>query len=236
MTLLDFFLAFGAVVTLGGAGLGWQLLHQNGRLLLRIEELERRLDENEIAEAHAEPNAGNALLGNDLSNRFRERSLARSKIRRDGLKAGEPAPDFRLPRLDGRGELSLDELRGDRVLLIFSDPHCGPCNALAPELEKFHRDRRGDIAVVMISRGDPADNRAKVKEYGLTFPILLQQQWEISRRYALFATPIAYIIDDAGMIAHDVARGADAIVDVMANLALTHRRIQGELSEQTGNT
>src|SRR5262245_2636170 len=30
---------------LGGCRLGWQLLHQNGRLLLRVEELEKRLNE-----------------------------------------------------------------------------------------------------------------------------------------------------------------------------------------------
>jgi hypothetical protein len=32
----------------------------------------------------------------------------------------------------------------------------------------------------MISKGEPKENRAKVKEHGLTFPIVFQQQWEIS--------------------------------------------------------
>ena len=68
----------------------------------------------------------------------------------------------------------------------------------------------------MISRGEPKENRAKVKEHGLTFPVVLQQQWEISRRYAMFATPIAYLIDEAGVIAHDVAVGTDAILELMA--------------------
>jgi hypothetical protein len=67
----------------------------------------------------------------------------------------------------------------------------------------------------MISRGEPKENRAKVKEHGLTFHIVLQQQWEISRRYAMFATPIAYLIDEAGVIAADVAVGADAIQELM---------------------
>ena len=64
------------------------------------------------------------------------------------------------------------------------------------ELEK----RRNDLEVVMISKGEPKENRAKVKEHGLTFLIILQQQWEISRRYARFATPIAYLIDEAGSL------------------------------------
>ena len=45
--------------------------------------------------------------GDGRAERFCNRSLARSKIKRDGLKAGTHAPDFRLPLLDGRGELSL---------------------------------------------------------------------------------------------------------------------------------
>jgi peroxiredoxin len=156
--------------------------------------------------------------GDEKGNRFSNRSLARSKIRRDGLKAGTPAPDFRLPRLNGRGELALSDLRGRPVLLVFSSPGCSPCNALAPQLEKFHREYP-EMEVVMISKGDPKENRSKAKEHGLTFPILLQQQWEISRRYAMFATPIAYLIDEAGVISQDVAVGIDSILDLVSRAA-----------------
>ena len=149
--------------------------------------------------------------------RFNNRSLARSKIKRDGLKAGTPAPDFRLPRLDGRGELALAELRGRHVLLVFSSPHCGPCLTLAPQLEKFHRDHP-EIEVVMISKGEPKENRARANEHGLTFPIVLQQQWEVSHRYATFATPIAYLIDEAGVIVQDVVVGTEAILALLAEV------------------
>jgi len=154
--------------------------------------------------------AGN---GEERATRFGNLSLARGKIKRDGLKAGTRAPDFRLPRLDG-GELSLGELRGQRLLLVFSSPHCGPCNTLAPQLEKFHRGHP-DLQMVMVSRGEPNENRDKVKEYGLTFQVVLQQQWEISRLYAMFATPMAYLIDGAGVIVQDVAVGVEPIVSLM---------------------
>jgi len=148
------------------------------------------------------------------SSRFSNHSVARSKIKRDGLKVGTPAPDFRLPRLDGRGELSLLDFRGRRVFLVFSSPHCGPCQTLAHKLEKFHREH-ADLEVVMISRGEAKENRAKVKEYGLTFPVVLQQQWEISRRYAMFATPIAYLLNEAGIIVNDIAVGSDSILGLL---------------------
>jgi peroxiredoxin len=200
--------AVGAVV----AWLSWQLLRQNGRILLRLDDMEARLHELEFGEPDSQPNSAATMP--DRANRFANRSLVRSKINRDGVKAGTSAPSFRLPRLDG-DELSLEELRGKRVLLVFCDPRCGPCNALAPELEKFHRES-ADISVVMISRGEPRENRAKVKEHGLTFPVLLQQRWEISRLYAMFATPMGYIIDEQGIIANDVAVGVGPILALMA--------------------
>ena len=159
------------------------------------------------------PSTLNPQPSDDRASRFGNRSLARSKIARNGLKAGTPAPLFRLPRLDG-GELALEDLRGSRVLLVFSDPHCGPCEALAPLLEQSHREHP-ELRVVMISRGDPKENRVKVKGHGLTFPVVLQEQWEVSRRYAMFAAPIAYLIDEAGVILHDVAVGEDSIRNLL---------------------
>ena len=41
--------------------------------------------------------------------------------------------------------------------------------------------------------------------------MVLQQQWEISGRYAMFATPIAYLIDESGIIIQDVAAGVEPI-------------------------
>ncbi len=159
--------------------------------------------------------------GNGRADRFRNRSLANSRLKRDGLKAGTPAPEFRLPRLDGAGDLALSDLQGRRVLLVFSSPTCGPCVSLAPRLEKFHREHP-ELAVVMISKGEPKENRLKVKEHGLSFPIVLQQQWEISRRYAMFATPVAYLIDEASVIVRDPVVGADGILNLLATEAVQH--------------
>jgi peroxiredoxin len=137
-------------------------------------------------------------------------SLARSKLNRSGLKAGAAAPEFRLPRIDG-GELSLADLRGGRVLLVFSDPNCGPCDELAPRLQALHL-QRPDLQVLMVSRRDAEATRAKAAALGLSFPIVLQKQWEVSLQYAMFATPIGYLIDEQGIIVKDVAVGVEPIL------------------------
>jgi hypothetical protein len=70
----------------------------------------------------------------------------------------------------------------------------------------------------MISKGEPDENRAKMKEHGLTFAVALQQSWAIARRYAIFATPAAYLIDQEGVITRDVAVGAEPILNLLASI------------------
>jgi peroxiredoxin len=137
-------------------------------------------------------------------------SLARSRLTRNGLKAGSVAPEFTLPRIDG-GELSLSDLRGGRALLVFSDPDCRPCDELAPRLQELHLTRP-DMQIVVISRRDAEANRAKAESLGLTYPIVLQKQWEVSLKYGMFATPIGYLIDEHGVLLSDVVVGAEPIL------------------------
>lgn len=139
-----------------------------------------------------------------------DHDLIHSKIQRDGLSAGTQAPAFKLPRLDG-GELALKDFHGRKVLLLFSDPGCGPCQQLSVKLNEVWSPHSA-VQILMVSRGTREANQAKVAEHKLAFPIVLQKQWEISRLYAMFATPIAYLIDEQGVIASDVATGTDAIL------------------------
>ena len=141
-----------------------------------------------------------------------ERSLSQSRIERNGLKAGSIAPGFNLPDLYGH-TVTLESYRGHHVLLVFTDPHCGPCDALAPTLARLAREghKRG-LQVVMIARGAQEENRSKAEQFGFSFAVALQKHWEISRAYGIFATQVGFLIDEQGVIVRDVAMGADAIV------------------------
>lgn len=144
-----------------------------------------------------------------------ERPLAESRIVRDGLKAGTPAPTFRLLDLHG-GTVALDDYRGRRVLLVFTDPDCGPCDELAPHLARLHREQCDDgLALVLVGRGDVDENRRKAEEHGFEFPVVLQDRWKLSREYGIFAVPVAFLIDEHGAIARDVAKGVDEILSLV---------------------
>ena len=129
----------------------------------------------------------------------------RGHRRGGGLEPGTLAPGFTLPRLDG-GRLSLDDYRGRPLLLVFSDPQCSACNVIMPKLEEVHR-HAPDLPIVMVSRGEPDANREKIAELGLTFPVILQRRWDLSRQYGKFATPVAYLIDGNGHIASKAVVG-----------------------------
>ena len=141
-----------------------------------------------------------------------ERSLSESQIERNGLKAGTRAPLFHLPDLQGH-LISLDKYQGRRVLLVFSDPHCGPCDALAPNLARLHRDHSGNgMAFVLVGRGNEEENRRKAEQHGIQFPVVLQEKWKLSKEYGIFATPVAFLIGEDGVLARDVAVGAEAVL------------------------
>lgn len=144
------------------------------------------------------------------------RPLSESRIPRDGLSAGTPAPTFTLPDVYGK-TVSLESYRGRRVLLVFSDPNCGPCDELAPHLARLDREHRtNNLAVVMVGRGDVEENRKKAEELGLEFPVVMQEKWKLSKEYGIFATPVGYLIDENGVIKNDVAMGGGAILSLVS--------------------
>ncbi len=174
------------------------LLRQHGRILVRLEALEG-----------VSMDAGSRRQGR----LFGDRSLAATRINRDGLKPGVLAPAFTLPTADGR-TVALADYGGRRVLLVFSDPDCAPCMELLPRLDAAARI--SDVPVLVISRGGADENRRKLAEARSTLTVALQSHWEISRLYAKFMTPIAYLVDEQGRIASEVATGGTAILSLLS--------------------
>ena len=132
------------------------------------------------------------------------------------MKAGTRAPDSNSAPIGWGQDLSLSDFSGQNILLVFSDP--GSSLAwLWLKLEQIHRNLHG-LRVLTISRGDVQANRDKVIEFDLTFPVVLQRHWEISRIYGMFATPIAYLIGGNGLLASDVTVGEPAILGLVSKI------------------
>ncbi|HZY57747.1 MAG TPA: redoxin domain-containing protein, partial [Rubrobacteraceae bacterium] len=191
-------LIVGLVVLSVVAAQWWFLVHllrQNGRLLVRIEALETRLG-----------------MGGTLPSQNGAVPVQPPA----GLPVGCQAPAFSLSGLYGE-TLTLESLRalGRPVMLFFTDPNCGPCNTLLPEIGRWQQEHAEKLTVSLISRDDPEENRAKAAEHGLQH-VLLQKDREVSEAYKAYGTPSAVLVQPDGTIGSPVVGGAEAIRALLA--------------------
>jgi methylamine dehydrogenase accessory protein MauD len=119
------------------------------------------------------------------------------RLGRDGLKRGTRAPDFTLPGVEGK-EIALHDYAGRKVLLVFTQAGCAPCHAIVPELNRLQR--QGDVQVLVVNHGDREAGAPWGPAVQARFPVLLQRDWQVSRRYQVFATPFAFLVDEQGVI------------------------------------
>lgn len=120
------------------------------------------------------------------------------------IRRGAKAPAFSLS--DGASaRWTLDRLLAGKrpVLLVFSQPGCGACTALEPELARWHAGFKDRVTVAVIGGA----SQAGVAEY----PVLVDEQGSVARGYGVTATPSAVLVDRRGRIAAGTARGADEI-------------------------
>jgi hypothetical protein len=61
-------------------------------------------------------------------------------------------------------------------MLLFTDPGCGPCNALLPEVGRWQGEHAHRLTIAFVSRSSSEENRAKAQEHGLT-NVVLQEDW-----------------------------------------------------------
>ena len=139
-------------------------------------------------------------------------------------RAGFPAPDFSLVDLNGRPQ-RLADYRGKVVFLNVWATWCAPCRMEMPSMETLHR-RMAGTDFVMLAVSEDEDGRTTVQkfadEFGLSFPILLDQQGVIPPRYGVTGYPETFVIDrDGRVIQHTIGPedwDSDAVVDYFTRL------------------
>ncbi|MCD5325982.1 redoxin domain-containing protein [Pontibacillus sp. HN14] len=121
----------------------------------------------------------------------------------EGLEVGQKAPDFEVKTLQGE-KASLSNYKGERIMLNFWATWCPPCRAEMPDMEKFYQNKDVTILAVNLTGTEAKvdDVHAFKKEYGLSFPVLLDQGNEVATMYQIRPIPTTYMIDSEGIIQH----------------------------------
>lgn len=128
-----------------------------------------------------------------------------------GLPPNSTAPAFALKAYAG-GTTSLAQLLayGRPLLLIFTNPNCGPCVTLFAEVKEWQQTHREQLTIALISVGTIKENFVNVARNGLG-QVLLQEQREVAEKYGAKVTPTAVLVSTEGTIASPLAAGADDI-------------------------
>lgn len=115
-----------------------------------------------------------------------------------------PAPDFLLPDMGGQA-VRLSQLKGKVVLLNIWATWCGPCRKEMPTMEALARRLSGEDFVLLAVSQD-VDGAVTVKPYlqegGYTFPVLLDVQGEVGRKYGVTGYPETFVIDRQGQVVY----------------------------------
>lgn len=126
------------------------------------------------------------------------------------LAIGQPVPAIELERFEG-GRLQFPDAYQGRVVLIhFWADWCALCRDELQESEPLHqryRDQGLEVLAINLQQ-----SRESVREYlsglAISYPVLLDEEGEMARRYAVSALPLVYLLDRHGRLHTRMLGGA----------------------------
>jgi peroxiredoxin len=119
------------------------------------------------------------------------------------LALGKKAPDLSLSTLDGRKFSLQEELARRPVVLAFFKVSCPTCQYTFPFLERLYKAYgNSGVTMVGVSQNDAKETGAFMKEFGVTFPVLLDDtgKYPVSNAYGLTNVPTVFWIARDGEI------------------------------------
>lgn len=129
-------------------------------------------------------------------------------------KRTERASDFTLKDLDGR-IVNLSDFKGRTVVLYFMCTWCTDCRAAIRGLKDIYsRYRAKGLVLLSINIMESREKMtAYAKKYDLPYPILLDEDGNVSRTYGVVGVPVKILIDRDGWIICWNCRSFDSLLE-----------------------
>lgn len=141
------------------------------------------------------------------------------------LAEGEMAPDFELRTLAGE-TIRLSDLKGRKVMLNFWASWCAPCRTEMPHMQDYYEEHaeEANVEILAVNMTDKDHGMEKIESFadnfGLTFPLPLDETGEVGNAYEVLAIPTTFMIDTEGRL-QTMYRGPmneEVMTDLVANL------------------
>jgi len=118
-----------------------------------------------------------------------------------GPRIGEPVLEFTATTLSGE-RIRLSDYRGQAVLINFWATWCPPCIAEMPDLDALYQANRdrGLVVLAVNLQEDPALVQQFVKQHGITLPIVLDADAQITLAYRVRSLPMTWFVDRGGIV------------------------------------
>ena len=135
---------------------------------------------------------------------------------------GTQVEDFQLVDLEGKTQ-RLSQYRGKVVLVNFWATWCKPCTTEMPAMQTTY-DRLRDKGFVVLAINeleDEAKVREHIKQYGHTFPVLMDRDNKIANQFGVFGLPVSVFIDEKGVVREYIKGGLlteQLILDAVAKI------------------
>jgi peroxiredoxin len=128
------------------------------------------------------------------------------------------APDFSLRGEDGK-TYRLSDYRGKVVVLNFWATWCPPCREEMPAMERaHHKVKGGKIAIIAVNVGEDEDAVFGFTGlYPMSFPLPLDTDGSVTKKYPVPGLPTTYIIDPNGTATHRAVGGRNWDDDALLN-------------------
>jgi thiol-disulfide isomerase/thioredoxin len=126
--------------------------------------------------------------------------LAQAQFNKTPWPATQASPAIDLADLQGQ-HWSTETLKGRAVVLNFWATWCAPCKEEMPSLQTLHELGGGDPVVIGINVRETASHvKRYVKTTGIGFPIVLDPQGELARRWGVTVYPTTFLIAPDGRV------------------------------------
>ncbi len=115
--------------------------------------------------------------------------------------SGTPAPNFQLQTPEGQ-TVSLSDFRGKQVVLNFWATWCPPCRSEMPDMQQLYDERQSDLVVLAVDVQEAgAPVRRFTDQLGLSFPVVLDTNGEVTQSFGVQSLPTSFFIDREGRVA-----------------------------------